>query len=343
MDNGSDTLDGLSPVCADVSAGTWDRQLLYSGFDHPSLTCLYAMIASQAEELNRFREEDAGSHYGYPYCWTEYLLPEPFGLGTGSVWAWPDFMNDPNFTDEQCRANFLPPIVSVQAHSAPLGIVFYKWNSEILPECPDIQPFPQWMDGYAFVAYHGSWNREVPTGYKVVYIAMDEKGNATSSPIDLLAHQPPNAEWEDGFRPVDVDFDACGRLLVTSDGTESSGSKIVRIEWLGSNSEEPSSAPSVGQDVTDSPTNSSHASLSPFSPSQGSELPSIASDTVSSEMPTIEPNSVPTASISAPSSMSEAPSTTESTSASSCSRVSIVLLLLVVNLHDWFDCLPTWT
>ena len=38
---------------------------------------------------------------------------------------------------------------------------------------------------------------------------MDEEGNAAGDPVDLLAHQPPNAKWEDGFRPVDVDFDAC--------------------------------------------------------------------------------------------------------------------------------------
>ncbi|KAG7347166.1 L-sorbosone dehydrogenase [Nitzschia inconspicua] len=197
-----------------------------------------------AEELNRFREEDAGSHYGYPYCWTEFLLPEGKGNGTGSVWAWPDFL-DQNFTDDQCRNDYVAPLVSLQAHSAPLGIAFYRWSSEVPIQCLGVEAFPQWMDGFAFIAYHGSWNRDVPTGYKVVYIAMNETGDAISSPIDLLAHQPPNARWDDGFRPVDGDFDVCGRLLVTSDGTGNSGSKIVRIEWKGLSCEEPSSSPST--------------------------------------------------------------------------------------------------
>jgi glucose/arabinose dehydrogenase len=90
------------------------------------------------------------------------------------------------------------------------------------------------MDGYAFIAFHGSWNRDLPTGYKVVYIAMDENGDALGDPVDFLAHVPPNASWEDGFRPVDVDFDFCGRLLLTSDGTSGSGEKLVRIEYIAS-------------------------------------------------------------------------------------------------------------
>jgi hypothetical protein len=62
-------------------------------------------------------------------------------------------------------------------------------------------------------------------------VEMDENGDVVGQdPVDLLMHQPPNARWDDGFRPVDVSFDDCGRLLVSSDGTRGEGSKIVRIE-----------------------------------------------------------------------------------------------------------------
>jgi hypothetical protein len=37
-----------------------------------------------AEELNRFPEENAGLHWGYPYCWTEFKLPNTTGLGRGT-------------------------------------------------------------------------------------------------------------------------------------------------------------------------------------------------------------------------------------------------------------------
>ena len=111
----------------------------------------------QAEELNRFREEDAGKHFGYPFCFTEYSLADQFGDGRGFVWAWPDFLDSNAITDEQCRSDYVAPVVSMQAHSAPLGITFFNWRPEVLLDCGDSQQFPQWMDGYAFIAYHGSW------------------------------------------------------------------------------------------------------------------------------------------------------------------------------------------
>ena len=190
-----------------------------------------------AEELNRFKEQDQGGNWGYPQCWTEFNLPDEFALGKGTIWAWPSFLDEDTITDDECRANTIPPIMALQAHSAPLGIAFYHWKDpeELPEECPPNVAFPKEMDGYAFIAYHGSWNRRIPTGYKVVYVEMDESGNPIGdSPVDLLSHVPNNAQWESGFRPVDVDFDDCGRLLVSSDGTRDSpqyrGSMIVRIE-----------------------------------------------------------------------------------------------------------------
>lgn len=184
----------------------------------------------KAEELNRFREEDAGKHWGYPYCWTEYKLDDAFGLGRGTAWAWPSFMD--NITDAQCRNDYQPAVMSMQAHTAPLGIVFYNYTKDRPKTCTG--GFPPEMDGYAFIALHGSWNRNVPVGYSVVYARMDANGDPMDDePVDFLTHKLPGAKWGDGFRPVDVDFDTCGRLLVSSDGTKSlgyGGSKVVRVE-----------------------------------------------------------------------------------------------------------------
>ena len=157
-------------------------------------------------------------------------------MGRGTVWAWPSFYESDTITDEECRNDFVAPVVAMQGHSAPLGITFFNWippDDRSSEYCNGIESIPEEMDGYAFIAYHGSWNRNVPTGYKVVYVQMDENGDAVGEPIDFLAHAPPNAQWEDGFRPVDVEFDVCGRLLVTSDGTKGRGSKVVRIEYRG--------------------------------------------------------------------------------------------------------------
>jgi hypothetical protein len=272
--------------------------------------------------LNRFKEEDAGKHWGYPYCWTEFKLPEPPGLGNGAVWAWPSFLDNGAISDDQCRQDFVPSMVSMQGHSAPLGITFYRWKppGDLPEECGDSFAFPPEMDGFAFVAFHGSFDRDVPTGklntmgenstgpvccsarlvfkfftgYKAVYIPMDADGNPSGSPVDLLAHEPPNAKWDNGFRPVDVSFDDCGRLLLSSDGTSGRGSSIVRIGYNGTGKEEsmpPSTLPS------NSPTNEKTALT--FSPSP---LPSLLPTSFPSILPSNSPsNQVTTSPTSFPS------------------------------------------
>ena len=189
-----------------------------------------------AEELNRFPEADKGKHWGYPYCFTECDLGSK-GKGRGTVWAWPSFMDDGTHTDAWCRANTQPPAASMPAHSAPLGITFYEWQEDKAKGCGD-GGFPKSMDGYAFMAFHGSWNRDVPTGYKIVSLAMTKEGLPVSGakPVDLLAHRGDGAKWSSGMRPVDLTFDDCGRLLFTSDGTRSGGGSftggmLVRISY----------------------------------------------------------------------------------------------------------------
>lgn len=194
-----------------------------------------------AEEVHRFAA--SGQNYGYPFCWREYELPQ--GLGRGTAWAWPVDSAEvlsKTVSDEDCRSIYDKPALAMQAHSAPLGITFYQYQQDRPAACDGVSPFPPEMDGYAFVAFHGSWNRDVPTGYKVVYLPITEDGTGVvggigADPVDLLAHNGGGnaAEWDDGFRPVDVSFDACGRLLVSSDGSRNAngnyrGDKIVRIE-----------------------------------------------------------------------------------------------------------------
>jgi glucose/arabinose dehydrogenase len=220
-----------------------------------------------AEELNRFPEEHAGLHWGYPYCWSEYDLPNT-GLGRGTQWAWPSFLgvtlNGTEINDEYCRNKTLPSELSMQAHSAPLGITFYNYTDEVPDGCDGA--FPKEMDGYAFIAFHGSWNRDVPTGYKVVYVPMNEQGRVPQEEEarDLLYSEGDAATWSSGFRPVDVDFDACGRLIVTSDGTSGVGSEIVRVSYQASISPEtvspgtsPTTSPSIGPPTARSPSSAS--------------------------------------------------------------------------------------
>lgn len=104
----------------------------------------------------------------------------------------------------------------MQAHSAPLGMTFFRSNA-IPAQCSGT--FPPDLDGDLFVGFHGSWNRDIPTGYKVVHVPFDAPGGSPTGGVnDLLRHDGSAAKWPSDVRPVDVIFDRCGRLLVSDDG-----------------------------------------------------------------------------------------------------------------------------
>lgn len=94
---------------------------------------------------------------------------------------------------------FVNPLVEIQAHSAPLGIHFYK-----------AQKGP--LKGALIVAEHGSWNRSSPVGYRVS--AYWFKGD------NVVRHQIIANYLVDGEklgRPVDIEELENGNLLISDD------------------------------------------------------------------------------------------------------------------------------
>src|SRR5262249_57588723 len=85
------------------------------------------------------------------------------------------------------------PDVLIQPHSAPLGIAFNPGGQ-----------FPSDWRGDAFVALHGSWNRALRTGYKIVRLPLRD-GNPTGAYQDFVVGFVANrrAEWG---RPLPVPF-----------------------------------------------------------------------------------------------------------------------------------------
>jgi glucose/arabinose dehydrogenase len=96
--------------------------------------------------------------------------------------------------------------VLIQAHSAPLQIVFY-----------DADAFPAEYKGSAFVTLHGSWNRAKRTGYKVVRLIFDKDGRPTGEYEDFMTGFV-GSDDEVWGRPVGVAVAKDGSLLVTEDG-----------------------------------------------------------------------------------------------------------------------------
>ncbi|MDX8432348.1 sorbosone dehydrogenase family protein [Mesorhizobium abyssinicae] len=97
------------------------------------------------------------------------------------------------------------PDVLLQAHSAPLNIAFYEGGS-----------FPADYRGDAFVALHGSWNRGVRTGYKVVRLKFKD-GKATGE-YDDFATGFVISDDDVWGRPVGVTVAKDGALILTEDG-----------------------------------------------------------------------------------------------------------------------------
>jgi glucose/arabinose dehydrogenase len=92
----------------------------------------------------------------------------------------------------------------MQAHSAPLGITFL----------PKATLFPAEYHGDALVAFHGSWNRDVPTGAKVVRIRVQD-GKPTGIEDFVVGWQ--DAAGKRWGRPVDVLVHRDGSVLISDD------------------------------------------------------------------------------------------------------------------------------
>jgi len=98
------------------------------------------------------------------------------------------------------------PLVKMQAHSAPLGLDFYPMQANQFPA--------QYRDSL-YVAFHGSWNRTAPTGYKVIRIPL-QNGKVAGPPEDFITGWLDKNNTVSG-RPVGITFAPDGTLFVSDD------------------------------------------------------------------------------------------------------------------------------
>lgn len=135
------------------------------------------------DEINIIKE---GKNYGWPYFYGKNIKDAKSGLPEPPV----EWFVEPSYID-------------VPAHSSPLGLAFITGSG-----------WPKDFQNNLLVAYHGSWNRSEPTGYKIVRYKLDEKGNYLGSE-DFISG------WltKDGAlgRPVDVLVRPEGVLYIPDD------------------------------------------------------------------------------------------------------------------------------
>jgi len=150
------------------------------------------------DEINIVKE---GGNYGWPICYGKNIHDTKFDKNT--------YIRNP------CEDK-IPSYIDLQAHSAPLGLDFIP-----VPEEPPFYggeykggKWPLDYRGDLLVAYHGSWNRTVPTGYKIVRFILDENGMVEGRE-DFISG------WltDEGAlgRPVDILIQPDGVMYITDD------------------------------------------------------------------------------------------------------------------------------
>lgn len=125
-----------------------------------------------------------GLHFGYPYCHEGGILDPEFGKG------------------KNC-SDYVAPAEKMGPHVAPLGMRFYKGDM-----------FPPQYEGKIFIAQHGSWNRTIRSGYRVMMVSIENN--------KVVNYQPFATGWlqdekEVLGRPVDILVMPDGSILISDD------------------------------------------------------------------------------------------------------------------------------
>ncbi|MFC0254338.1 PQQ-dependent sugar dehydrogenase [Massilia consociata] len=133
----------------------------------------------------------------------------------GGFYGWPWYYigdhEDPRLKGQRpdLKGKSIVPDVLIQSHSAPLGMAVYHAPKGAR------NAFPKEYEGEVFVALHGSWNRGVRTGYKVVRVFMKD-GVPTGQYQDFMSGMV-LSDRDVWGRPAAVEVAQDGALLVVDD------------------------------------------------------------------------------------------------------------------------------
>jgi glucose/arabinose dehydrogenase len=197
-ENGLEIEEGRAAIW-EVDILTGDKRLYASGLRNPNglawepETNTLWTVVNERDEMGNDLVPDYltsvkdGAFYGWPWSY--------FG-------AHVDYRVKPPRPDMVAKA--IAPDYALGSHVAPLGLVFSNGNA-----------MPATFANGVFISEHGSWNRDPPSGYKVVFVPFSE-GKPSGMPVDFLTGFL-NKEGKARGRPVGVTFDKTGALLVADD------------------------------------------------------------------------------------------------------------------------------
>ncbi|CAF3724894.1 unnamed protein product [Rotaria socialis] len=179
---------------------------------HPKTGELYVAV-QERDELgddlvpDYFTRIQKDEFYGWPFA---YLTPK-------NVDPRRRFANGSSERPDLVEITRTPDVL-LQAHSAVLDMQFYRGTQ-----------FPSRYQNGAFIACHGSWNRNAGTGYKLIFIPFNDSNRPQGYYEEflkgfLLDPQGPTTYG----RPVGLLEMKDGSLLFSEDGN----GRIYRIEYV---------------------------------------------------------------------------------------------------------------
>src|SRR5437588_34127 len=155
----------------------------------------------------------------------EELVPDYISrVQSGGFYGWPWFYignhQDPRHKGKhsELAGKVLVPDVLVQSHSATLNLCFY-----------DGAQFPAEYKGDIFAAFHGSWNRERRTGYKIVRVPFDKPTGKPRGDYEDFVTGFVTPEGNVWGRPVGITVAKDGSLLFSEDANQT----IWRVSYGG--------------------------------------------------------------------------------------------------------------
>ena len=178
---------------------------------HPKTKELYVVVNERdglGDDLvpDYFTRIRKGEFFGWPYA---YLSPDNL---------------DPRELDDngqskgpELAAKTITPDVLFQSHSAPLGLVFSTGKT-----------FPRCYRHGAFVAFHGSWNRDRGTGYKIVFVPFDKNNRPAGYYFDFVSGFLDDPSIPTAWaRPTGLLVLPDGSLIFTDEGN----GRIYRVQY----------------------------------------------------------------------------------------------------------------